>query len=84
MFSLEVRNSDQFIDIMASWTQNPKYNNLFINVPNECEMCFIAEENFVWKIAVHRLLFKLTFHLSATLWMVSWLQLLRELDFTWM
>ena len=43
----------------------------------------IAEENFVRKIAVHRLLFKHSFHVSTTLWMVSWLQLLRELDFTW-
>ena len=29
---------------------------LFINVPTECEICFIAEENFVREIAVHRLL----------------------------
>ena len=27
---------------------------LLINTPTECEMCFIAAENFVRKIAVHR------------------------------
>ena len=32
---------------------NPKYDTFFfINMPTECEMCFIFEENFVRKISV--------------------------------
>ena len=44
---------------------------------NDEEMCFIAEENFVRKIAVHRLR-------SSTHSSYLRLQLLRELDFIWM
>ena len=46
---------------------------LFINVPTECEIRFIDEENFVHKIVIHRLLFKHPFHVSTTLGMISWL-----------
>ena len=31
------------------------------------KLCFIVKENFVRKIAVHRLLFKRPFHVSTTL-----------------
>ena len=46
--------------------RTPNTTSLFINLPIECEMCFNAEENFIRKIALHRLLFKHTFHVSTT------------------
>ena len=46
---------------------------LFIHIPIECEICFIAEENFVRKIAFHRQFFKHPFHVSTMLRMASWL-----------
>ena len=46
-------------------------------------MDFIAEENFVRKIAAHRLLFKHSLHVSTTLLVVSWLQLFHDMDFIW-
>ena len=49
--------------------RNPNTTILFINAPTEFE---IAEENFVRKIAVHRLFFKHPFHVFTTLWIVSW------------
>ena len=65
------------------WFSEPLTQTIvFINTTTECEIRFIAEENFVRKIAGPRLLFKHLFHVSTTFWMVRWLQLLRELNFT--
>ena len=66
--------------MIFSWTPNTII--LFINIPTEYEMRFIAEENLVRRISFHRLLFKHPFHVFTTLLIVSWLQLLLELNFT--
>ena len=47
--------------------RTPNTTILFINILTEYEMCFIAEENYVRKIAAHRLLFKHLFHVSTML-----------------